>query len=348
MSHPAFPGHLSPQDPDLSERQRRVFAALVTLYERSARPVGSAALAREAGIPLSPASIRSELADLEARGLLERSHPSSGRVPTAPGYDLFVRTLLTPVCLSAQVLAEVRGVLMRSTRDVDELLSEASRLLSALTRQLGLAIASSLEDEPLRRLDLEPVHSRRVLMVLNLGDGAVQTLVLELESPLETAELMEVAAVLRQRLLGCTLREVRERLAGDPELVHRSAVRMVARTAAASMEWASSTPLFSAGASHMVEQPEFDSAARMGPILRLVETGHPLGRLMVSGVEGQAAVRVGIDEDRALAGCSLVSYPLPGAVRGAVGVLGPRRMDYARMLAMVDAVGSEVAELLHS
>ena len=100
------------------------------------------------------------------------------------------------------------------------------------------------------------------------------------------------------------------------------------------------------GAMHIAELPEFADAARLGSVLRAVESRTPLDRLRVRSVEGQVAVRVGVDEDRALAGCSLVSYALPGSVHGAVGVLGPLRMDYARTLAVVDAVGSRLADLL--
>src|SRR5712692_8195220 len=140
MSEPSVPGRVSREDPDLTDRQRDVFAALVLLHGRTARPVGSEALARASGIPLSPASIRAALAELEEMGLLERPHASSGRVPTARGWELFVRTLLTPAGLPAAWAEEMDRVLLHQARDIEHLLNDASRLLSALTRQLGLAL----------------------------------------------------------------------------------------------------------------------------------------------------------------------------------------------------------------
>ncbi len=348
MSQPAFPGHLNREDPDLSQRQRRVFAELLSLHGISARPVGSEVLASRGSIRLSSASVRAALGELEGLGLLERSSASSGRVPTPRGYAYFVRALLAPAALPAPLIEEVDRRLSRSAADVEALLDEASRLLSSLTHQLGLALATALDEEILTGLDIEPLDSRRALLALDLGAGAMHTLVLELESPLERAELADVALVLRERLLGHALLEVRERLAGDPELVRGSAVRIVARAAAESWSRPVSTPLYRTGIPHIAEQPEFAGAARLGPILRVIENGTPLDRLMVAGVEGHAVVRVGLDEDLALAGCSLVSFPLPGTIRGAVGVLGPLRMDYALVLAAVDAVGSRVADLLQS
>ncbi|HEY2956191.1 MAG TPA: heat-inducible transcriptional repressor HrcA [Candidatus Eisenbacteria bacterium] len=346
MSQPAFAGGLHPGDPDLSLRQREVFSAVVELHGASAQPVGSETLAQLGRIALSSASIRSALADLESAGLLERSHPSAGRVPSVRGYEFFVRTLLVPAVLGPDLVAQVDETLTRSARDVERLLDQASRLLSTLTHQLGLALAASLERDVLTGLDLAASDERRVLMVLNLGPSAVRTLALELESPLERDELAEVAGVLRERLLGRMLSEVRERLASDPELVRKSAVRMVVRAAAEKWEEPVSTPLFSAGTMHIAEQPEFARGSRLGPLLRVVESGAPIDRLMVECIEGHVAVRVGLDEDQALAGMSLVSYVLPGPVRAAVGVLGPLRMNYAHALPVVDAVGSRVAELL--
>jgi heat-inducible transcriptional repressor len=181
-----------------------------------------------------------------------------------------------------------------------------------------------------------------------VGVVLVRTLALPLDNALEAGELEEVAAVLRGRLLGRSLAEVRDRLDHDPELVRDTAVRLVAR--AASECWSSSvtTPLLRHGLTHIAEQPEFAGSPRLGSLLRAVESGSPLDRLMVTALEGQASVRVGLDEDRALAACSLVSYTLPGPVPGAVGVLGPLRMDYARALAVVDAVGNRLTELLKS
>jgi heat-inducible transcriptional repressor len=346
MSHPAFVGTRSGSDPPLNARLREVFSALLELHRETAHPVGSEALAHRAGLRLSPASVRLALAELETIGLLEQPHASAGRVPTSRGVELYVRTLLAPAVLAPEIVDEVGRTLVRSTRDIQHLLNEASRLLSTLTRQLGLALAASLDDEPVREIELAALDPRRSLMVLNLGGGNVHTLVLELETPLEQAEQEEVAQVLREQLGGSPLSELRERLARDADLARHTAVRVVARAAMAGWARSVSTPLFTSGAMHMAGHPEFADATRLGSVLRAVEAGTPLDRLMVTSVEGQVVVRVGVDEDRALAGCSLVSYALPGSVHGAVGVLGPMRMDYALVLAAVDVVGNRVADLL--
>jgi heat-inducible transcriptional repressor len=352
MSESAVPGGLTSRDPDLSERQRRVFLALLALHARTARPVGSETLS-DVGVAGSPATIRAALAELEARGLLARAHSSAGRTPSALGYAFYVRSEITPLPLPGEALRVIDERLRRSRRDVEQLLHEAARLLAELTFQLGLALATSLDDERVGKLELTPDPARgepgrHALLVLSLGVGVVRTLSLELESPLPAGALTEIEAVLRERLCGLPLSEVRERLARDPELVRDTAVRLVARAAVAS--WVEppreTTPLFMAGAGHIAAQPEFASSEQLASLLRVVEEGPPLDRLMVGGVEGQPIVRVALDEAAALSGCSLVHFPLPGKRRGGLGVLGPLRMDYARALGVVDAIGSRVAAYL--
>jgi heat-inducible transcriptional repressor len=297
-------------------------------------------------VPGSPAAIRATLAELEAMGLLARSHASSGRVPSAAGYAFHVRRELTPAALPPDVLREIDERLRRATRDVEQLLAEASRVLSRLTHQLGLAVATPLDQERLAKLELAALGPHRTLLVLGLGGGAVHTLVLDLECALDREELDQVTQVLSERLRGLPLSDVRERLESDDELVSRTAVRIVARAAAASWDRPAQTTMFSAGTGEFASQPEFADHVRLGSLLHVLETGPPLDRLMVGTAECQPAVRVALDEDQALAGCSLVSFPLPGRVRRAVGVLGPLRMNYARCIAVVDAVGTRVAELL--
>jgi heat-inducible transcriptional repressor len=250
------------------------------------------------------------------------------------------------VALPDEALREMDERLRRSAHDVEQLLHEASRLLSSLTLQLGLAVATTLDHERLLALELAAFEPRRALLVLTLEGGAVRTLKLELAHALDPSELAEVEPVLRERLAGRRLGEVRARLAADPELVRDTAVRLVARAAMASWAAPGASALYSSGAARIAAQPEFRDGSLLGSLLQVIENGPPLDRLMVRGIEGHPAVRVALDEADVLARCSLVSYPLGAGPRVAVGVLGPLRMDYARALAVVEAVGARVASYL--
>ncbi len=343
MRHIALPGRLSREDPDLSPRQRDVLFAVVREHGRSARPVSSECLVTTAAIRGSAAGVRSVLAELEILGLLARSHASAGRVPSGAGYAYYVRQGLTPRPLPPDLLAELDERLRNSTRDIEDLLHEAARVLAGASFQLGLALARTLDEERLSRLELAGLSPDRVLLVLTLAGGSVRTLKLELESPLAADALADVERMLRERLTGGTVREVRDRLRSDPELARGAAVRMVSRAFADGWRDADGTTLFSAGAGRIAVQPEFAGGSQLGSLLQVIEDGPPLDRLMVETVEGHAEVRLALDEVAALSGMSLISYPLPGAPGVAVGVLGPMRMDYARAIAAVEAVGARLA-----
>ena len=346
MTDPTIPGRVTLGDPDLSERQRAIFRSLVSLHGHDGRPVGSERIAGRGGVRLSGAAVRGVLAELEDIGLIERTRGSVARVPSSRGYDYFVRALLEPAVLPREVVDAIDAQFAASAHDVEHLLQEASRLLASLTQQLGLALATSLDEEILGSLELEALNERRALLVLGLGGHTARTLVLELDTPLERGALEQVQGVLRERLLGRSLAEARIRLAQDADLARHSSVRIVMRAVSASWMRPVETPLMSSGTGHIARQPEFASPQHLGPVLEAVESGEPLARLMVTGIQGQAGVRVGLEAGGSLAGCSLVSFTLPGAIPGAVGVLGPLRMDYAYTLAIVDTVGSRIADLL--
>ncbi|MCC6653230.1 MAG: hypothetical protein IT348_18900 [Candidatus Eisenbacteria bacterium] len=346
MFEPAFPGRRLSGDPQLSERQRAVFGALLHLHGLAARPVGAERIARDGDLRLSSGSVRSALADLEGMGLVERRAGSTARVPSARGYEFFVRALLEPATLPAELEDAIDAQFASSAHDVERMLQDASRLLGSLTHQLGLALAVSLDRETLESLDVEPLSDRRVLLHLGLGAHSARSLVLELETPLDRTALEQVEGVLRERLLGRSLAQVRERLSDDLELARNAAVRIVARAASASWTRPVDVQLLSSGAMHIANQPEFASPQDLGGVLHAVESGDPLNRFMVRGIPGQAGARIGLSGPPALAGCSLVSFSLPGAIPGAVGVLGPVRMDYAFTLAVVERVGTRISDLL--
>ncbi|HTR96664.1 MAG TPA: hypothetical protein VMH61_02070 [Candidatus Acidoferrales bacterium] len=346
MFDPSVPGRVTPGDPELSDRQRTIFRSVLSLHGEDGRPVSSERIAQRGHARLSSASVRGVLAELEEIGLLERGAGPGGRVPSSRGYAYFVRALVEPAVLSHEVLDAIDAQIEASAREVEQLLHEASRVIASLTRQLGLALAAPLDEEPLTALDLEPLSEARVLMVLGLGGHSARTLVLRLDSPLEPGALEAVEGVLRERLVGRPLAEVRARLEHDPALARDAVVRQVVRAAATSWTRPVETPLLSSGTMHIARQPEFADPRSLGTVLEALESGEPLNRLLVSGISGQVGVRVGLESATGLSACSLVSFTLPGAIPGAVGVLGPLRMDYAFALAVVDRVGSRVADLL--
>jgi hypothetical protein len=226
--------------------------------------------------------------------LLERPRAGGGRVPSTYGWEYFVRVMLEPAALPAEVEDAVAERLAQSRHDVERLLQEASRLLASFSQQLGLALAASLEDEALVSLELEPLGERRALLVLGLSGHRSRTLVLELDTPLERAALEEVSEVLREHLLGGTLAAARERL--------RLRSRARAPLGGAHRRARGRGGLAAAGGDAAPDRGRVAHGRAAGvrrrraltPVLRALESGSPFERLMVSGLQGHAGVSVGV------------------------------------------------------
>ena len=334
---------------DLTPRQRQVLELLVRQYLASARPVGSQALAVEGRWAWAPATLRQTMLELEELGLLEQPHAAAGRVPSDRGYRLFVDGLDGPSPLTESEREAVEQALTQSARDVEHLLQQASHLLADLARELGFAVRPTLEARRLSDIQLMYLSERRALLVLTVEEGIVRSATLDVPAALTRAELERIARLLRERLLGCSLSEVRRRLADDQALVRDAAAALVALACVDALAEAARPGLFVGGAAHVARHPEFREAGRLTPVLELLDRAEPWRELVPGERDGESGLTVSIGRENArpeLAHLSLVSYRLGGPVGASIGLLGPRRMDYGRAMGLVDFVGRRLSSLL--
>lgn len=346
----------------LTLREREILRLVVSSFIETASPVGSRPLVRRYGLDLSPATIRNTMSDLEEAGFLEHPHTSAGRVPTWRGYRTFVDELMrTDVFGDAErsaVRAEVERLLA-----VDDASREASKLLGRLSNLLGVVLAPNLATGVLERIEAVPLSSTRVMFVLSLTGGLVRTLVLELDAAPERAPLDAVVGLLNERLAGLTMDEIRRTYAArlddaEDRTGDRSGlVRLILdRSHALFAAPASPDRLRVAGAQHLLAQPEFREPADLHTFVRLLEDERFLVELLetrslcaddtgeapsAAGI-GQAVVTIGREHGDERAGrVAVVSarYRIGEAV-GTIGVVGPTRMDYARVVGLVEHVAA--------
>jgi len=332
---------------DLTPRQRHVLELLVRRHRATAKPVASSNLAVDGGFTWAPATLRQTMNELEDMGLLDQPHAASGRVPSDRGYRLLVDGLDAPPPLDPAERAAIVGAFAHSTRDVEQLLGQATRLLAGLSRELGFAVELALDRGRLVGLELVPVAERRVLLVLTLDAGRVRSMTLDLSTALPRPDLARVASVLRERLLGVTLGEVRRRLAEDEALVRDAALALVAHACAEVLAPALRPGVYVDGAAHVARHPEFSEAERLRPVLELIDCAAPWGDVVLDAAEPGLKVAIGRENLRPdLAHLSIVSYRLFGPWDASIGLLGPRRMDHGRAMSLVDAVGRALSTVL--
>jgi heat-inducible transcriptional repressor len=345
---------------ELSEREHQILDAVIRCYVETAEPAGSRTVARRFRLGISPATVRNTMSDLEEKGYLYHPHTSAGRVPTDRAYRLYVDGIMERHSLSTTERDSLRQELAVEGEGaaIERLLRRAAQVLGLLTQELGLAVAPRLEEATLDRLDLIPVSASRVLLVMTLRAAGIRTVYVDVPAMLPPAMLETVARILNERLAGSTLRELRATLpvrlrdslpadAPGAELLNvfiQSADDWFAPAAA------SAEDLVLGSASVLAEQPEFASGERLRSLISLTER-RDLLRSAATGHGGDGLrVTIGVEhENPALSGFTLVTseYRM-GGLKGVIGVIGPTRMPYERVIALVENTSALVSELLGS
>ncbi len=326
---------------ELDRRKRQVLRAIVEDYVASAEPIGSRTLARTLGLGVSSATIRNEMADLEALGLLDKPHTSAGRVPSDRGYRLYVDELMEPRPMDEEAFRRMRLLYLRQVREMDYLVAQTLKLLSAAGDFLAVGIGPGVRQARLRRLDALEAGDGQVAMVL-VTDHFVQHRLLELPDGMDASGLQRSLLALSRELQGVSL-----------ERITRTTLEAVAREIKGRMHdellsflhdclAASEEQIRIAGTSHFLAQPEFREPGRIREAVQLIEQSGALQELLLEA-SGQAGVRVRIGEETSLPETrelSIVALGIErqGEVVARFGLIGPKRMDYARALALAEEV----------
>lgn len=326
----------------------RILQAVTDDYILTAEPVGSRTLARKYGLGVSPATIRNEMADLEEAGYLEQPHASAGRIPSDRGYRYYVDGLMSPVTIDE---AERRVVLAELTRRVamEELVRSAAQVVASMTRYASLAVAPSIEDAVLRRVELVALEPQAVLVILVALPGMVEHRLVETRRPWTAEELARVEALVNDHLEGITARDlgrtVLQQLAdalGDADL-YEGAATLLHRA----LQDHGDERVYIEGAINLFHQPEFRHVDRLRPLLEFLEQKDELLSAVSSGPG--LTIRIGRENGPGpLEGCSVVTatYEVDGHVVGHIGVLGPTRLEYSRVVAVMQLVADEMSRAL--
>lgn len=344
----------SPGQP-LSERQAAVLRAMVMAYLGEGAPVGSTKLSHLMPVSISSASIRYTMAELAELGLVEKPHASSGRLPTLQGLRLFVDQLLDPGDLASY---EKRAIAWSvDEAEAGAVPAVASQLLSERARGVGFVVTPRIDRTPLRRIGLVRLSSQRLLVVLVSKTGAAQHRVIEDDGALSQPELERIATLLSERGAGRTLPEVRALLAREARALRHAADRLLARAleiGARVLETPSSDPedLVIATRLALLDQPEFQDPRRLRELFGALEERDRLLEILGRLLDRQGVRVVFGDEmdEPSLQGCALVTTPYGGGSPplGALGVIGPRRMDFGRVIALVTYLSDLVTEKLNA
>lgn len=327
----------------VSERAQHFLKALVERYIRDGQPVGSRTLAKDTGLDLSPATVRNVMADLEDLGLIVAPHTSAGRVPTAAGYRLFVDALLTVRPPSEDDIAALRTQ-FDARLDSKALIETASNLLSGVTHLAGVVMLPRHERQAFRQIELLPLSESRVLAILITSEGAVHNRILNTERRFSPAQLEQAANYLNQMFTGQDIKDVRTRLLEDLQRTHAHMDQMMRQALTLAQDVMADTErrddCYIAGQTNLMEFGELARMERLKSLFDAFTQKHEILHILDRCIAADG-VQIFIGEESGYAlldDCSLVTTPyrVEERVVGVLGVIGPTRMDYQRVIPIVD------------
>lgn len=339
--------------PALSDRAREVFRHIVEAYVETGEPIGSRTLSRKLGLQLSPATLRNVMADLEEAGLLFAPHTSAGRLPTDAGLRLFVNGLLEVGRLSSQERDDIEAKCAANGKSVPELLEAASSTLSGLSRCAGLVFAPK-SDARLKHIEFVSLGPGRALVVIVDETGAVENRIIDVAIGLPPSSLVEASNFMTARLVGKTIGEARDGILHEVR-TQRAQLDELARklieTGLASWSESGSSLIVRGQANLLEDVTAIDQVERVRQLFNALETKQAMIRLL-EAAEFAAGIQIFIGAENelfGLAGCSMVIAPYRNGqqrIVGALGVVGPSRIDYARIIPMVDYTAQIIGRLI--
>lgn len=340
----------------LNERAQHLLKVLVERYIRDGQPVGSRALAREAGLDLSAATVRNVMADLEELGYLRSPHTSAGRVPTVCGYRFFVNSLLNVKPLHNQEVEDLRRQLDPHQTVVD-LVQSVSSLLSAITQLAGVVMVPRRESTTLRQVEFLPLSNDRVLAILVVNEREVQNRIIRTQRVYTSAELTQAANYLNAQFAGRDIYQVRAALLQEVHLTRETMNRLMQTVLevagqAFAVDLAQAEDYVLAGQTNLMGFAELGDREKLRQLFEAFNRKRDILHLLdqCMGAEG---VQIFIGEESGfdvLEACSVVTapYSVGGKVLGVLGVIGPTRMAYGRVIPIVDVTAKLLASALNS
>lgn len=343
------------QPQELNEREKSILRLIVQQFILTASPVGSRNIVKKYDVGVSPATVRNIMSDLEDFGFIGHPHTSAGRIPTDRGYRMYVDSLMDLQALNDAAQQALREQIESAPSETDELLKIVSRLLSDITNQLACVMYPKLDTGILEKIQLLQITSQRVLVVITISSGLVKTITIETDLEIGESQLQSVQSLLNERLSGLALSEIRLTFAERMQDVHpetKTVLRVFLDSADKLFaDTKLEDKLYFNGARHLLKQPEFENPGQFQSVIELIEDKDIIIHILEKSADPtREAVQIMIGseaQNEKLSNYSLVSKEYhAGNTHGILGIIGPKRMEYAKIVAIVDYISGLLTEML--
>ncbi|MDQ0156019.1 heat-inducible transcriptional repressor HrcA [Robertmurraya andreesenii] len=335
----------------LTDRQLLIFQVIVDDFIRSAQPVGSRSLSKKEGIKLSSATIRNEMADLEELGFLEKTHTSSGRIPSEKGYRFYVDHMLSPQKLDSKDIDTVRSIFAERIYELEKIVQRSAKILSELTNYTAIVLGPAVRENKLKKVQIVPLNKETAIAIIVTDTGHVENKMFHLPPGIDTGDIEKLVNILNQRLTGVPLEDLNEKIFKEVALVLRQHIRSYDSMLSAILD-AFKIPanerLFFGGKTNMLSQPEFHDIDKIKSLMNMIEHEEDMYDIIRRNPTG-IHVRIGKENDNtAMEDCSLItaSYSVGAEQLGTIAILGPTRMEYSRVISLLKFLSNDLSQVL--
>lgn len=335
----------------LDERKYLILQAIIDDYITTAMPVGSRTISRKSGVGFSPATIRNEMSDLEELGYLDQPHTSAGRIPSVKAYRLYVDHLMKSAKLSNDEREQMHEHLNHRSQQVESVIRSAASMLSDATHYTSVIVAPKLRTLRIKHVQLVPVAERTALMIIVTNAGIVKDAVLRVPEGLDADHLYAISKMITDRLADKPLDAVRQsfsELLRDAE-INRKLLGEALTVIERKLEQEDSAEVVIGGSSNLLNYPEYSDVEKARSFLSVLESKDTLRKLVGRDGGMEVTIRIGPENGvPELADCSIVTahYRVGDSSSGTLGIIGPTRMNYNRVISVLDFMGCALSEVL--
>jgi len=332
----------------LTDRQLLILQVIVDDFIRSAQPVGSRSLSKKSEISFSSATIRNEMADLEELGYIEKTHTSSGRIPSEKGYRFYVDHLLPPPKLKEQEILKLKSVFAERIYGFEKIVEKSAKLLSELTNYTAIVLGPEVKDNKLKQLQIIPLNKDKAIAIIVTDKGHVENKIFSLPNLSNPSDIEKLVNILNERLQGVPISELQERLYKEIVSVLRENIMnydLVLQSMAEVFHIPPSERLFFGGKTNILSQPEFHDIDKVKLLMEMIEQEDSMYHLL-KRIPSGIHVKIGRENNvTAMENCSLITatYSIGSDQLGTIAILGPKRMEYSRVITLLKLLSSDMS-----
>lgn len=335
----------------LTDRQLLIFQVIVDDFIRSAQPIGSRSLSKKEDISYSSATIRNDMADLEELGFLEKTHTSSGRIPSEKGYRFYVDHLLSPQKLDQHDMKSVKSIFAERLYELEKIVQKSAKILSELTNYTSIVLGPAVRENKLKKIQIVPLNKETAIAIIVTDKGHVDNRMFHLPETLDASDIEKMVNILNERLTGVPLEDLNDKIYKEVATLLRQHIRnydSMLHAFADTLKIPSNEKVFFGGRTNILSQPEFHDIEKVKNLLNMIEHEKNMYDLIRKNPTG-IHVKIGKENNNsAMENCSLITatYSVGEEQLGTIAILGPTRMEYSRVISLLQMISQDLTSVL--